>query len=80
MKKKLVILALSVIATCVQAQTFVDGHFRSDGSYVPPHYRTEPNYTAGDNWSTKGNYNPYTGEHGSKRCKSSDPYCSINSY
>ena len=74
------IVTVALASVSVQAQTYVEGHFRSDGSYVAPHYRTDANYTAGDNWSTKGNYNPYTGERGSKRCKATDPYCSSLSY
>jgi antitoxin component YwqK of YwqJK toxin-antitoxin module len=42
----------------------VEGYFRKDGTYVNPHFRTAPNYTNRDNFSTKGNVNPYTGEKG----------------
>ena len=28
---------------------------------VPGHYETNPNGNFNDNWSTRGNYNPYTG-------------------
>lgn len=42
---------------------------RRDGSYVGGHYQSNPNDTKLDNWSTKGNYNPYTGKPGTK-----DPY------
>lgn len=44
----------------------VNGHIRSDGAYVPDHYRTRPNDTKRDNWSTRGNINPYTGKKGTK--------------
>jgi hypothetical protein len=47
----------------------VRGYTRKDGTYVPPHNRTAPNSTKLDNWSTKGNVNPYTGEPGTV-----DPY------
>lgn len=36
----------------------------STGRYVAPHYKTSPNKTKFDNYSTKGNYNPYTGKKG----------------
>ena len=39
---------------------------RKDGTYVAPHQRWTPNSTKLDNFSTKGNVNPYTGEKGSK--------------
>ncbi len=42
----------------------VKGYYKSDGTYVTSHYRTAPNSTNRDNFSTKGNLNPYTGEKG----------------
>ena len=42
----------------------VRGYTRSNGTYVAPHYQTNPNHTKLDNWSTKGNYNPFTGKAG----------------
>lgn len=36
----------------------------STGKYVQPYYRTSPNSTRWDNYSTRGNYNPYTGKKG----------------
>jgi hypothetical protein len=42
----------------------VRGHFRKDGTYVAPHHRTAPDGNFQNNWSTQGNYNPYTGEDG----------------
>lgn len=47
-------------------ETYVAPHYRKDGTYVDGHMRTKPNHTEEDNWSTKGNYNPYTGKPGSK--------------
>jgi hypothetical protein len=52
------------ITAGVEAYTYVRGYYRSSGTYVQPYYRTSPNYTRLDNWSTKGNYNPYTGSRG----------------
>lgn len=43
---------------------YVSGYYRSNGTYVKGHYRTAPNSTNKDNFSTYGNYNPYTGESG----------------
>jgi peptidoglycan hydrolase-like protein with peptidoglycan-binding domain len=42
----------------------VMGYTRSNGTYVQPHYRTAPNSTNRDNFSTSGNTNPYTGKAG----------------
>ena len=44
--------------------TFVDSYTRSDGTSVQSHVRTMPNTTNWDNFSTKGNTNPYTGTTG----------------
>jgi len=46
--------------------TSVRGYYRKNGTYVKPHKRTSPNKTKMDNWSTKGNVNPYTGKAGTK--------------
>jgi len=39
---------------------------KKDGTYVAPHHRSAPDGLKGNNWSTKGNTNPYTGKPGSK--------------
>lgn len=65
---------LSVLATAALAQVHVDGHFRRDGTYVPPHYRSAPDSNPYNNWSTRGNVNPYTGQYGTR-----DPYPSLPS-
>jgi hypothetical protein len=44
----------------------VRGHITKNGTYVAPHYQTNPNGTKNDNWSTKGNVNPITGQPGTK--------------
>ena len=44
--------------------TTVSGYTRSNGTYVQSHVRTMPNTTNWDNYSTKGNSNPFTGSTG----------------
>lgn len=44
----------------------VRGYTRKSGTYVAPHMRTAPDSTRQNNWSTKGNVNPYTGKAGTK--------------
>ncbi len=51
----------------------VRGYTRKDGTYVRPHYRSAPNGTSSDNWSTRGNVNPYTGEVGTKDPNAASP-------
>lgn len=46
---------------------YVRGYVRSDGKFVQPHRRTNPDRSFWNNWSSKGNVNPYTGRLGTKR-------------
>src|SRR5437773_1964805 len=46
--------------------TYVRPHTRRDGTYVQPHNRTTPNSTQRDNFSSRGNVNPYTGKPGTR--------------
>src|SRR4030095_5529277 len=56
--------ATSGTTTSKGSETRVGGYTRKDGTYVAPHQRTTPDGTKGNNWSTKGNVNPYTGKPG----------------
>jgi hypothetical protein len=60
------LLAALAFGSAASAQTHVRGYTRSDGTYVAPHYRSSPNSTTSDNYSTRGNVNPYTGQLGTK--------------
>lgn len=51
------------------ADVHVRGYYRKNGTYVAPHWRSSPNNTTLDNWSTKGNVNPYTLKEGTKNPK-----------
>lgn len=44
----------------------VKGRVTKNGTYVAPHRATNPNRTKADNWSTRGNVNPYTGKAGTQ--------------
>ena len=62
-----VLLLLSQILVLAQVNPNyhrVKGYYRKDGTYVRPHYRTNPNSTNRDNYSTLGNTNPHTGKPG----------------
>jgi hypothetical protein len=48
------------------SSSFVQPHFNSNGSMTSGHFRTTPNNTQLDNFSTRGNYNPYTGNIGTR--------------
>ncbi|TWB42607.1 hypothetical protein [Nitrospirillum pindoramense] len=45
---------------------YVRPHVTKRGTYVHGHMQTNPNKTRNDNYSTKGNVNPYTGQAGTK--------------
>lgn len=65
MNNLLLLLFLIITGFNLSAQdVWVNGYTRKDGTYVQGHYRTKPNHTKNDNYSTIGNINPYTGELG----------------
>jgi len=63
-------LGLAVLAPAGSAlaygSCYVDGYTRSDGTYVSGHYRSCPDSSTSNNWSTRGNTNPWTGEAGTR--------------
>lgn len=68
----LIIAAILMVITptlAIAGDTYVRGYYRKDGTYVQPHYRSKPDGNIWNNWSTKGNVNPYTGKRGTV-----DPY------
>jgi len=77
MKKAAIILALAVGAALASgmalADQYVRGYLRSDGTYVRGYYRSNPNQYRWDNYSSRGNINPYTGESGSERNEFTSP-------
>ena len=61
----LAVVGLVILSSTSYAKTVsVKGGFTKSGSYRAPSYRTLPNKTKLDNWSTKGNFNPYTSKAG----------------
>jgi len=55
------------------ADQYVRGYTKSNGTYVQPHYRSAPDSSRSDNYSSQGNVNPYTGQHGTERNEYSNP-------
>jgi hypothetical protein len=79
MKHLLIAVALTLAATAAQAQGYglygsgsnpsshsSSGYTTSRGTYVQPYVATNPNSTQMDNYSTRGNVNPYTGAVGTR--------------
>jgi hypothetical protein len=58
------LLLFSATFAFAQGSHWTNGYYRNDGTFVPGHYQTNPNGNPWDNWSTRGNYNPYTGKPG----------------
>jgi hypothetical protein len=44
----------------------VHGYTKKNGTVVAPYHRSAPDHTKANNWSTKGNVNPYTDKVGTK--------------
>ncbi len=74
MKKSSIVVLCSALAFAGAAVAkggshAVKGYVKKDGTYVAPTVATNPNGTKLDNYSTKGNVNPYSGKAGTV-----DPY------
>lgn len=54
---------------CGGGDTSVRGYTTQRGTPVALHHRSAPNNTETDNWSAKGNTNPYTGKLGTSISK-----------
>jgi hypothetical protein len=76
--KKLFFFLVFLFATANSfSQVYVQGYTRSNGTNVQGYYRTAPNSTKNDNYSTIGNTNPYTGTAGTQ---ARDGYTTTSSY
>lgn len=62
------------ISLFAQSDVYINGYYRQNGTFVQPHFKTSPNNSMFDNYSTKGNFNPYTGKPGWI-----DPYSKVSS-
>ncbi len=60
-------IGLCAAFACVgvaNADVWVTEYTKTNGTVVEGHWRSNPNGTVDDNWSTEGNVNPHTGEIG----------------
>ena len=57
-------LAFSFVAIAKDVK--VKGYYKKNGTYVKPHYRSAPDSSINNNWTTRGNVNPYTGADGTR--------------
>lgn len=68
MKKLLFTLSLFAFTAIASAQqtTYQSAYTKADGTYVSGSYKTTPDNTNTNNYSTQGNTNPYTNQAGTK--------------
>jgi hypothetical protein len=66
MRRLIFALAAVALAASASAQVYVHGYTKSNGTYVAPHYRSAPDSSLYNNYSARGNVNPYTGQVGTK--------------
>jgi hypothetical protein len=65
MKNTFITIAIvSAALSQLHANTYVSGYYRKDGTYVEPHHRSDADGNLFNNYSSQGNYNPYTGQTG----------------
>ena len=62
-------IALFVLASVAEGAQRVRGYINKNGTYVMPHYKTKRDSTRLNNYSTKGNINPYTGKRGHRKLR-----------
>ena len=77
--KSKILIAFALFAASIVgalAQTHMHGYYRTDGTYVQPHWRSSPNNTTYDNWSTRG----YTGQVGTRNNDDIRHYRGYRSY
>jgi hypothetical protein len=63
--------AESAFAKSNPHSTFVHGYTKKSGTHVSSYHRTVANRTTSDNYSHRGNYNPWTHKYGTKLDNSS---------
>lgn len=65
-KKLSLFLLLTILLTSTNcfASTYVKGYMRKNGTYVQGHFKSNADSYKFNNYSTKGNLNPYTGKTG----------------
>lgn len=69
MKTCILVVLFAVLAPAISAEARgvrVRGYVRASGSLVLPHARTAPDGRFMNNWTTRGNTNPYTGRAGTR--------------
>jgi hypothetical protein len=58
------VIAAAFVGPAFAGDVYVHGYTRRDGTYVQGYHRTTPDSNPYNNYSTKGNVNPWTGQPG----------------
>jgi len=66
MRKIAIATCLWCLAFASFASEYVNGYFKKDGTYVEGYFKTPPNVTNQDNYSTQYNVNPHTDSTGNR--------------
>lgn len=64
--KKLALFLLVAPAICFAQATYVRPYLNSNGQLVQGHFRSDPNSIQADNYSARGNVNPFNGSVGTR--------------
>lgn len=67
MRQAVSLFLIAILTSAVFATTHVRGYVKKNGTYVQSHNKTNPDRTRTNNYSSKGNVNPYTGKRGTKK-------------
>ena len=65
---------LTSMSFAQQKEIYVSGYVKTNGTVVQSHVRTAPDKSFDNNWTTKGNVNPYNGNVGTKTSPTSTSY------
>lgn len=63
----ILLFVLMAFVASAQKTTYHKAYITKKGTYVQGHVQTSPNKSTRDNYSTKGNRNPYTGKTGTAK-------------
>jgi hypothetical protein len=70
----------TVFAKSNPHSTYVHGYTKKNGTHVNSYHRTISNHTKLDNYSHKGNYNPWTHKYGTRLDSSSHKITTHRTY
>jgi len=62
-----VLVSFVVTEPAIADDVYVPGYYNSNGTWVHGHWKSRPNKTIEDNYSSAPNFNPYTGVPGTQK-------------